>query len=70
MLDGSNTKINVPDVRQHNVLNNMLTNCSLLKTDSPRGKETENSNHEAINKPVKGVEMYILKQHGGYSKKC
>ena len=22
----------------------------------------ENSNHEVINKPVKGVEMYILKQ--------
>ena len=40
----------------------MLTNCSLLKTDSPRGKEIENSNHVAINKPVKGLEMYILKQ--------
>ena len=52
----------VPVVPQHNVLNNILTNCSLLNTDSPRGKEMENSNHVAINKPVKGVEMYILKQ--------
>ena len=40
----------------------MLTNCSLLNTDSPRGKETDNSNHEAINKPVKGEENYIIKQ--------
>ena len=40
----------------------MLTNCSLLNAYSPRGKEMENSNHVAINKPVKGVEMYILKQ--------
>ena len=41
VLDGSNTKINVPDVQdvpEDNLLNNMLTNCSLLNTDSPRGK--------------------------------
>ena len=62
MLEGSNTKINVPDVTQHNVLNNMLTNCSLLNTDSSRGKEMGNSNHEAINKAVNGLEMFILKQ--------
>ena len=62
MLEGSNTIINVPDVPQHNVLNNMLTICSLLNTGSPRGKETKNSNHEAINKPVTAVEMYILVQ--------
>ena len=67
VLEGSNTKINVPEVPQHNVLNNMLTNCSLLNTDSPRGKDMENSNHEAINKPVKRVEMYILTT-GGYSR--
>ena len=40
----------------------MLTNCSLLNTDSSRGKEIKNSNHEAMNKPVNGVEMFILKQ--------
>ena len=34
----------------------------LINTDSPRGKEMENSNHEAMNKPVNGVEMFILKQ--------
>ena len=62
VLESSNTKINVPNVPQHNVLNNMSTHCSLLNTDSPRGTEMENSNHEAINKPVKGVEMHILKQ--------
>ena len=42
VLDGSNTKINVPDVQdvpEDNELNNMLTNRSLLNTDSPRGKE-------------------------------
>ena len=55
MLEGSNPKINVPDVPQHIVLNNMLTNCSLLNTDSPGSKQTENSNYEAINKPAKGV---------------
>ena len=54
VLEGSNTKINVTDVPQHNVLNNMLTNCSLLSTDSSRGNEMENSNHEAIKKLVKG----------------
>ena len=40
--EGLNTTINVPEVRdvpQHNVLNNMLTNCSMLYTDSPRGKK-------------------------------
>ena len=42
VLEGSNTKINVPDVPQENVLNNMLTNCSLLNTDSSRGKEMKN----------------------------
>ena len=31
VLEGSNTKINAPVVPQHNVLNNMLSNCSLLK---------------------------------------
>ena len=40
----------------------MLANCSMLNTNIPRGKETVNSNHEAMNKPVKEVEMYILKQ--------
>ena len=40
----------------------MLTNCSLLNTDSSRGKEMENSNREAMNRPVNGVEMFILKQ--------
>ena len=63
--DCLNTKIIVPDVQdvpKQKVLNNMLTNCSMLNTDLPRGKETENSNHEAMNKPVKGVQMYILKQ--------
>ena len=48
MLEGSNTKINVPDVPQHNVLNHMLTNCSLLNTDSIRGKEIENKNVDSI----------------------
>ena len=65
VLDGSNTKINVGDVQdvpEDNVLNNMLTNCSLLNTDSPRGKKTDNSYQEAINKPVNLVEMFILKQ--------
>ena len=62
MLEGSNTKINVRDFPQDNVLNNMLTNCSLLNTDSSRDKEMENYNHEAMNKPVNGVEMFILKQ--------
>ena len=49
--------LNVPDVQnlpEDNVLNNMLTTCSVLNTDSHRGKETDNLNHEAINKPVKG----------------
>ena len=40
----------------------MLTNCSLLNTDSTRGKEMENSNHEAMDKPENGVEMFILRQ--------
>ena len=65
VLEGSNTKINVPDVQdvpEDNVLNNMSTNCSLLNTDSPRGKKSDNSYQEAINKPVNGVEMFILKQ--------
>ena len=45
MLESSNIKFNVPDVQvvpEDNVLNNMLTNCSLLNTDSLRGKETDN----------------------------
>ena len=64
VLEGSNTKINVKDVHDvpEDILNNMLTNCSLLNTDSPRGKITDNSYQEAINKPVNGVEMFILKQ--------
>ena len=62
VLEGSNSIINVPDVPQHNVLNNMLTNCSLLNTDSTRGKEMENSNHEAMDKLENGVEMFILRQ--------
>ena len=70
VLEGSNTKINVPHFPQDNVLIKMLTNCSLLNTDSSRGKEIDNSNHEAMNKPVNVVEMFILKTTGGYSKKC
>ena len=46
----------------------MLTNCSLLNTDSSRGKEMENSTHEAMNKPVNGVEMFILKQLEAFQK--
>ena len=63
--EGSDIKITVPEVQnvpEHNVLDNMLTNCSMLNTDSHKGKKRENLNNEAINKPVKGVEMYILKQ--------
>ena len=30
----------------------------------------ENSNHEAMNKPVYGVEMFILKQLEAIQKKC
>ena len=37
----------------------------MLNTDSPRGKETENSNHDLMHKPVseeESLKMYVLKQ--------
>ena len=39
----------------------------MLNTDSSRGKEMKNLNHEAMNKPAKEVEMYIIQKTGGYS---
>ena len=42
----------------------------MVNTYSPRGNETENSNHEATNKPVERIEMYLHPQTtGGYSKR-